>query len=206
MSLILPRLYAIVDCGSLTGSPAHFAAELVAGGAELLQYRNKDASPQDILSQTREIWRAVRSRNPDVRLIINDHAELCLATGFDGVHVGQNDLSADLARAACPQPKLVGVSTHTVLQVMRADQGAADYIAIGPVFPTTSKTDAAPVVGLEGVRHARKLTKKPLVAIGGITLENCRDVIEAGADSVAVLSALVAEPRKSVEDFLRILG
>jgi thiamine-phosphate pyrophosphorylase len=100
----------------------------------------------------------------------------------------------------------LGVSTHNPEQLAAADKTAADYLAIGPVFSTRSKANPDPVIGLEGVRRARALTHKPLVAIGGITRENCRSVIEAGADTVAVISDLIREPRKSAEEFFRILG
>jgi thiamine-phosphate pyrophosphorylase len=100
----------------------------------------------------------------------------------------------------------MGVSTHNVAQVAEADKTSADYIAIGPVFATGSKQNPDPVVGLAGVRDARGLTGKPLVAIGGITRQNCRAVVDAGADAVAVISDLIRDPGKSVEEFLRILG
>jgi thiamine-phosphate pyrophosphorylase len=137
---------------------------------------------------------------------MNDRADLCLAAGFDGVHVGQEDLSAQGVRKMIGASLWLGVSTHNTGQVQQADQTSADYLAIGPVFSTASKTNPDPVVGLEGIRKARSLTRKPLVAIGGINRANCRSVIEAGADSVAVISDLMREPRKSAEDFLRILG
>jgi len=141
-----------------------------------------------------------------IKLIMNDRADLALVAGFDGVHVGQQDLSADGARRVIGDTLLLGVSTHNPEQVREADQSPADYVAIGPVFATGSKMNPDPVVGLEGVRQARELTRKPLVAIGGITRANCTSVIEAGADSVAVISDLVREPGKSAEEFLRILG
>jgi len=141
-----------------------------------------------------------------IKLIMNDRADLALVAGFDGVHVGQQDLSADGARRVIGDTLLLGVSTHNPEQVREADQSPADYVAIGPVFATGSKMNPDPVVGLEGVRQARELTRKPLVAIGGITRANCTSVIEAGADSVAIISDLVREPGKSAEEFLRILG
>jgi thiamine-phosphate pyrophosphorylase len=131
---------------------------------------------------------------------------LCLAAEFDGVHVGQDDLSPESARKIVGTGRWVGVSTHNAEQVAQADTTSADYIAIGPVFATASKQKPDPVVGLAGVREARSLTGKPLVAIGGITRQNCRSVIEAGADTVAVISDLIRELGKSVEEFLRILG
>lgn len=140
-----------------------------------------------------------------MRLIMNDRADLCLAADFDGVHVGQDDLSPDSVRKIIGPDRWLGVSTHNPEQLLGAELTSADYLAIGPVFATSSKENPDPVVGLEGVRRARELTRKPLVAIGGITRANARSVIDAGADSVAVISDLLREPRKSAEEFLRIL-
>ncbi len=126
-----------------------------------------------------------------------------------GVHVGHLDLAPADARRVVGVGKVVGVSTHNDEQVMAADASDADYVAVGPVFATSTKADAEPVVGLEGVRRARALTRKPLVAIGGITRENARSVIEAGADAVAVIGGLLAageQPGKIAKDFLEILG
>lgn len=206
--IVLPRLYAIVDVESLGGKAdvtkelVRFTQELLAGGATLLQYRNKMGGAREMLSQARELRRVCAG----VWLIMNDRADLCLAAGCDGVHVGQEDLSPEGARAVVGDRLWVGVSTHSVEQLRIAERGPSDYVAIGPVFATSSKENPDPVIGLEGVRAARAVARKPLVAIGGITRANCRSVIEAGADSVAVISELVASPRKSVEEFLRILG
>jgi thiamine-phosphate pyrophosphorylase len=140
-----------------------------------------------------------------VRLIMNDRADLALMAEFDGVHVGQDDLSPESVRKIIGSDRWLGVSTHNPEQLAEADKTSADYLAIGPVFSTASKAKPDPIVGLEGVRRARQLTRKPLVAIGGITRQNAASVIEAGADSVAVISDLLREPRKSAEEFLRIL-
>jgi thiamine-phosphate pyrophosphorylase len=129
-----------------------------------------------------------------------------LAAGFDGVHVGQDDLSPAGVRAVIGNRRWIGVSTHNPEQLAEADKTTANYLAIGPVFLTLSKANPDPVIGLDGVRRVRALTRKPLVAIGGITRGNCRSVIEAGADAVAVISDLIREPRKSAEEFFRILG
>jgi thiamine-phosphate pyrophosphorylase len=156
-----------------------------------------------MLEQARELRRRLGN---SVELIMNDRADLAVAAGFDGVHVGQDDLSPEGARRMIGESLWLGVSTHNPEQVKETDKTSADYIAVGPVFATMSKAKPDPVIGLEGVRRARELTRKPLVAIGGINRSNCRFVIEAGADSVAVISDLVQEPRKSAEEFLRILG
>jgi thiamine-phosphate pyrophosphorylase len=139
---------------------------------------------------------------------MNDRADLCLAAGFDGLHLGQDDLLPESARriiGSGPDRRL-GVSTHNPEQLAEADKTSADYLAIGPIFATASKANPDPVVGLEGLRRARELTNKPLVAIGGITRANARSVIDAGADSVAVISDLLRDPRKSAEEFLKVLG
>jgi len=198
----LPRLYAIIDAGSLSVPVVEFACELVASGVTLIQYRNKQGSTRQMLSDARELRRICP---PAVTLIMNDRPDLALAADLQGVHLGQDDLTVDAARRVCHRPMVVGVSTHNLDQLQAADASDADYIAIGPVFPTASKNDPEPVVGLEGVRLARSATRKPLVAIGGISLENCRSVVAAGADSVAVISGLSSHPRESSAAFLRVL-
>jgi thiamine-phosphate pyrophosphorylase len=210
--LVLPRLYAILDLTCLSARDsrppvssaqvAEYAKELVAGGVTLLQYRAKSLSSREILGQARELKRIVSST---VQLIMNDRADLCLVAGFDGLHLGQDDLSPEGARKVIGEQHWIGVSTHNLGQLACADAGPADYLAIGPIFGTRSKQNPDPVVGLEGLRAARRATRKPLVAIGGITRQNCRAVVDAGADSVAVISDLVNEPRRSAEEFLRIL-
>ena len=201
---MLPRLYAIIDAAFFPDAPAllAFAGELRAAGVTFFQYRNKSGNGRQMLSQARELRRKLEG----ARLIMNDSADLCLAAGFDGVHVGQEDLSAEGARRVVGDKLWVGVSTHIPEQVQEAAAGPADYVAVGPVFATSTKANPDPVIGLEGVRVARSLTSKPLVAIGGITRENCRSVLEAGADSVAVISDLLGSPRQSAEEFLRQLG
>jgi len=198
------RLYAILDVDLFRDGEALLAAarELAAGGVTLLQYRDKSGDARQMLEQARALKCCL---GDSVQLIMNDRADLALAAGFDGVHVGQEDLSAERARRLIGPSLMLGVSTHNSEQVVEADQTSADYIAIGPVFATASKSNPDPVVGLDGVRQARALTRKRLVAIGGITRGNCRSVIDAGADAVAVISDLLPEPRKSAEEFLRIL-
>jgi thiamine-phosphate pyrophosphorylase len=204
--MILPRLYPILDAEILAArslSLAAVASELRAAGVSLLQYRDKNGSPQEVL-RAAAILREAFSGSA-CRLILNDRADLAVLAGFDGVHVGQGDLSPEDARRVVGPDAIVGVSTHTDEQARLANQSCADYIAIGPVFATGTKPDASPVVGLEGVRRAHALTTKPLVAIGGITRANARSVVEAGADSIAVISALFApneSPAQVARDFL----
>jgi thiamine-phosphate pyrophosphorylase len=207
--ITVPRLYPIVDAAffSKTEDMAAFAEELVAGGCTVLQYRNKSGNARVMLEQARELRRQsrVRAPAPPLRLIMNDRADLCLLAEFDGVHVGQDDLMPQSVRSIIGSNRWLGVSTHNPEQLAEADKTSADYLAIGPVFSTSSKEKPDPVVGLEGVCRARQLTRKPLLAIGGITRANAASVIAAGADSVAVISDLLREPRKSAEEFFRVL-
>lgn len=209
MTSPLPRLYAIVDAQVLAAREVAleaFAHELLAAGVGLLQYRDKKGSPQEIL-RAAAVLREVMAGS-GCKLIMNDRADLAVLAGFDGVHVGQQDLAPEDAQSVLGAGKLVGLSTHSDEQVRAADLSVADYVAIGPAFATGTKADTEPVVGLDGIRRARVLTRKPLVAIGGITRSNARSVIDAGADSVAVISALFS-PDESVEkvarDFLELL-
>jgi len=210
-------LYVIVDRATLDArgvGVGAFARELREAGVRLVQYRDKGHAPQAVLRAAGEI--AEVFAGVQATLVLNDRADLAALLGW-GVHVGQGDLSPADARRLLPAhssrqrasdewgTQVVGVSSHTEEQVIGAASSIADYVAVGPVFSTSTKVDAEPVVGLEGVRRARALTGKPLVAIGGITLANCRSVVDAGADSVAVISGLFV-PGRSVravaEDFL----
>jgi thiamine-phosphate pyrophosphorylase len=223
---MIARLYAIVDAGVLSGrgvSLEDVARELRAAGVSLVQYRDKVGSPQEVL-RAAAVLRTVFSEgenphdsddetvatmaHPHPLLIMNDRADLAVLAGFDGVHVGQGDLLPEDARRVVGAGRLVGVSTHSEEQVRAAGLSCADYVAIGPVYATGTKTDAEDVVGLDGVRRARALLAKPLVAIGGITRANARSVIDAGADSVAVISGLFAaeeSTEKVARDFLALL-
>ena len=212
-ALRLPKLYAIVDAANFAQEkdPAQallqFACELSASGVTLLQYRNKQGSAKEILSHGRELKRIMGERT---QLIMNDRADLCLAAGFGGVHVGQNDLSPAGARRVLGEDKIIGFSTHNLEQAVAAECDAADYIAIGPIFATRSKDKPDPLVGIAGLKEIRKHVRKPLVAIGGITRETCQEVIAAGADAVAVVGGLVDtsgenSSRTRAEDFLRRL-
>jgi thiamine-phosphate pyrophosphorylase len=205
----LPRFYPIVDAGLLERrglGVAEFAGMLRDAGVSLLQYRDKVGVPQEVLRSAAAIREAFAG--DECRMILNDRADLVVLAEWGGVHVGQGDLSPEDARRVLGADRWVGVSTHTDEQVRLAAGSCADYVAVGPVFATGTKLDAEPVIGLEGVRRARALTAKPLVAIGGITRENARSVVDAGADSVAVISALIVEGEtveKVARDFLEIL-
>jgi thiamine-phosphate pyrophosphorylase len=211
---VLPPLYPILDfsCFAAKTDPVSamlsFADQLLTAGATILQYRDKTSSGGRFLSNARELRRLTLNR---ATFIINDRVDLALACDADGIHLGQDDLSPDAARKIFDQVKddrkrIIGFSTHNLSQIKEADSMPIDYVAIGPVFSTASKINPDPVVGLEGLRAVRQSTRKPLVAIGGITRANAQQGREAGADSVAVIADLLDAPAKAVEDFLRVLG
>jgi thiamine-phosphate pyrophosphorylase len=191
---LFPVLYAVLDATpSLPPDAAlSFAEKLASAGVELIQLRAKNLSARRFHELARALVGSLASH--PVRVIVNDRADIAAMAGAHGVHLGQEDLPVAEARKICPPPLWVGVSTHNLEQLRAADLTSADYIAVGPVFPTTTKENPDPVVGLDFLRAARKITRKPLVAIGGITVPSASDVFHAGADSVAVISDLANAP------------
>jgi thiamine-phosphate pyrophosphorylase len=207
MSFSIPRFYAILDAAQIGDRPAATICEiLLAAGVRLIQYRDKPASSRELYETCCRLGEQVH-RAAGI-FIVNDRADIARAVGADGVHLGQEDLPVELARRVLEPGKWVGYSTHSLDQVREADRSSADYIAFGPIFPTQSKAKPDPAVGLDGLRQARQGTSKPLVAIGGITVENLRDVIEAGTDSVAVIADLLKAPDvgQRAKQFLQALG
>lgn len=190
MKLVFPRLYVILDAALLRSSPHMAAVALAEAGVELIQYRDKHSPSQTLLLLSQQLVAEMRPRG--VCVVVNDRADVAALAGAAGVHVGQDDLPVEEARRVCGPGPWVGVSTHTEEQVRAAASTSADYIAVGPVFETATKAYPAPVVGLELIRRARQITKKPIVAIGGITVERAGDVYAAGADAVAVASDILS--------------
>jgi len=213
MSFVFPPLYAIIDADLLKTplreiSEPPFAEMMAESGVELLQYRNKRATARQLFDVSRTLSAALSkfasgdSRSP--RFIVNDRPDVALLAGAGGVHVGQHDLGVEQARAIVGGNRWVGVSTHTIEQVESADRTSADYVAFGPIFPTATKDNPDPVVGLKLLAEARTRTRKPLVAIGGITLERAAETYRAGADSLAVARDLIAaaDPAARAKAFL----
>jgi thiamine-phosphate pyrophosphorylase len=184
--IALPRLYAVAD--QTFGDPVVLAKELFSGGAQLVQIRNKTATSQKLLAEVEE---AIRMAGSGVRIVVNDRADVAEIAGAAGVHVGQNDLAPAKAREVLGTSRIVGCSTHNLAQALEADNEPVDYIAVGPVFATTTKMNPDPVVGLDQLREICTKVRKPVVAIGGITLDTARDVIACGAASVAVIGDLL---------------
>ena len=195
MSFRLPKIYPLTDVG-LTGlTHAEQVRRLAKGGALLIQLRDKTAGPRDFLESAKAA--VIAARECRVKLIINDRADIAAAVGADGVHLGQDDLSVAAARELLGAKAIVGLSTHSLSQAEAATKLGIDYLAFGPVFSTGTKDDTAPEVGLDGLKAVRsKVGEFPLVAIGGITLERALDVLRAGANSVAVISALLRNPHE----------
>jgi thiamine-phosphate pyrophosphorylase len=192
MRLVLPRLYVILDAALLTIPETQCARELVDAGVRLLQYRNKTAPSRELLENSRQLSAELMPRG--VTLMVNDRADVAVLASASGVHVGQEDLSVEEARSIAGPDRLVGISTHNLAQLEQAARTSADYIAVGPIFSTLTKVNPDPVIGTEFLRRVRSLTDKPIVAIGGITLERAAEVVRAGADSVAVISDILRAP------------
>jgi thiamine-phosphate pyrophosphorylase len=206
MKFELPKLYPITDRRLSGLTHAEQAARLCEGGARLVQLREKHLSAREFYAEVSEALKVARSFG--ATLIVNDRADVALAAGADGVHLGQDDMPPEAARALLGEGKIVGFSTHSVEQAVAAARLPVDYIAIGPVFDTSSKERPDPVVGLEGVRRVRAAVggSVKLVAIGGIKAETAPSVLAAGADSIAVIGALLdtsdpAEITRRTRDF-----
>jgi thiamine-phosphate pyrophosphorylase len=193
LNYTLPKIYPITDTRITNLSHAEQVAKLIEGGAELIQLREKYASPIDFYEDAKEAIKTARACN--VKIIINDRVDIALALKADGVHLGQSDLPPAAARKILGKKAIIGFSTHNISQAVEALNFPVDYLAIGPVFTTKTKKDADEEVGIEGVRKVRRaIGSFPIVGIGGINSENFLEVLKAGADSVAVVSDLLSEP------------
>lgn len=206
MPFILPKIYPITDTLVSGLSHARQVELLVAGGASLVQLREKRASPREFYLAALDAMSIARKLG--VQLIINDRVDIAIAVKADGVHLGQDDLPPDRARLLLGESRIIGFSTHSLEQALAADSAPIDYVAIGPVFQTSSKERPDPVVGLGAISEIKRRRSRPLVAIGGITLQTASSVIEAGADSVAVISDLLStgDPAGRMRRFVDLLG
>lgn len=199
----LPRLYAIADASF--GDPVRLAQALFDGGVRLLQVRNKTGSARELLQQ---VERILVLAPKDARVLVNDRLDVALISGAAGVHLGQTDLPAVSARRILGPDRIVGFSTHSLEQAVAGSSQPVDYIAVGPVFATTTKENADPVVGLQGLSKICSEVRKPVVAIGGIRLENAKDILRSGAASIAVIRDLLDtnEVAKRASEWLRELS
>jgi thiamine-phosphate pyrophosphorylase len=196
--MFLPKIYPITDVRLTNLSHAEQVEKLIQGGAEIIQLREKYASPRDFYESAKKALEIARRHN--VKIIINDRVDIALILKADGVHLGQDDLPPERARRILGEKAIIGFSTHNIEQAISAAGLLVDYLAIGPVFPTKTKENPDEIVGIEAVEKVREAVGDfPLVAIGGITSENFREVLKAGADSVAMISDLLSDTNKITE-------
>ena len=205
MSLDLPKVYPITDTYLSGLSHAQQVARLIEGGASLIQLRDKHAAPREFYREAAAALRVARDHN--ARLIINDRVYIALAIKADGVHLGQTDIPAAAARRLLGTEALIGLSTHNIAQAKLAAALPVDYVAFGPIFQTSTKENPDLVAGLVALQEVGTIKGSlPLVAIGGITLANAHEVLKAGADALAVISDLVADPTKIAENMSKMLA
>ena len=201
------RLCLVTDRGLAAGrSVIDIALAAVRGGATMVQLREKDATTRAFVEQARALKAALAPLG--VPLAINDRLDVALAVDADGLHVGQDDMPVEAARRLMGPGKFIGLSITALDQVRRPDAAAADYLGVGPIYAQLTKSDAAPPLGPEGLRRLRGLTAKPVVAIGGLTPDNSAPVLAAGADGLAVVSAIVAavDPEAAAGRFVALFG
>ena len=204
MTFRLPKIYPITDINLSGLSHAEQVARLIDGGATLIQLRDKEASPKTFLKEAEAALETARRHN--VKIIINDRVDVVMALRADGVHLGQTDLPVDVARRLLKPNSIIGLSTHNLSQVCIARTLAVDYIAFGPILETPSKIDHEPVIGLGQLAQARRILGEfPLVAIGGINADKVHEVLMAGADSIALISALLSQPPKIAQNMCKLL-
>jgi thiamine-phosphate pyrophosphorylase len=205
MPLVMPRLYVILDAALVRGSVLELAEQLIDAGVRLLQYRDKTGTAAAVLQTSKALARLAEPSG--TRLVVNDRPDIAFLADAGGVHVGQDDLPVEQARDLVGRDRWVGVSTHNREQFAKAAITSADYIAIGPIFATASKANPDPVVGVELLSQLRALTDKPIVAIGGIGLDEGEALLQAGASSVAVIRdiLLAPNPRRRAAQFVERL-
>lgn len=207
MRFALPKIYPITDVGLTNLTHVEQVKRLAEGGATFIQLRDKHAAPNEFYEAAREAMNY--ARGSEIKIIINDRVDIALAARADGVHLGQNDLPPAEARRILGERAIIGYSTHNIGQAAEAAQMPLDYIAVGPIFATQSKADPDPVVGLEGLQIVRAaIGDFPLVAIGGISFETTPAILRHGADSVALIGALLkpaANITENVSHFVKHL-
>lgn len=196
----LPKIYPITDVSITKLSHLEQVKQLIHGGAKLIQLREKNNSPKEFYEAAKVVMDFVR--NTDVKIIINDRVDIALAVKADGVHLGQDDLPPVYARNILGKNAIVGFSTHSVAQAVEAVKFPINYVAIGPIFDTTTKENPDATIGIEGLKTVRQaIGNFPLVAIGGINVEKFSSIIENGADSAAIISAILKPSYQISENF-----
>lgn len=196
----LPKIYPITDASLTKLSHAEQIKKLIEGGAKFIQLREKYASPTDFFESARAALKIARKH--DVKIVINDRVDIALTLEADGIHLGQDDLPPEQAREILGEKAVIGFSTHNLEQALEAKNKPIDYIAVGPVFATPTKENPDEVIGIEGFKKIRKeIEEFPVVAIGGINYANFQEVLNAGADSVAVISGILSDAENITQNF-----
>jgi thiamine-phosphate pyrophosphorylase len=201
------RLCFIADTEALAGTDVlQLIGEAVAGGATIIQLRTKKRATREFLQIGMKAVEFLRPRK--IPLIINDRVDIALACEADGVHLGQEDMPLPFARKVLGKKKLVGITASTLPEAVTAENDGADYVGVGPIFQTSSKVDVPPVLGLDGVREIRAKIRLPILAIGGINIANAGQVMAAGANGVAVISAIASatNPRQAATELIEAIG
>jgi len=201
------RLCLVTDRGLAGGrSVVDVALAAARGGATMVQLREKEATTRAFVEEARALKAALAPFG--VPLAINDRLDVALAVDADGLHVGQDDMPVEAARRLMGPGKFIGLSITALDQVLRPDAEAADYLGVGPIYAQATKSDAAAPLGIDGLRRIRELTQKPIVAIGGLTPDNSGPALAAGADGLAVVSAIVAaaDPEAAACRFMALFG
>jgi len=203
---MIKGLYFVTDSRLTRQGILKDAKQVIEAGCRLIQYREKNKSSREMLEEAKQLASLCKSKG--ALFIVNDRLDIAQAVDADGVHLGQSDLPIDLARKILGKEKIVGTSNHSVEEAKRSEEAGADYISVGPVFYTNTKKDAGPPVGLNLLKQIRAITRLPIVGIGGVNEENLEQVLRAGADSVAIISAIVSsnDPGKSAERIVKKIG
>lgn len=199
------RYYFITDRGLSKQGNVEDVRAAIQGGVQIVQYREKSLPIRDQIQEALRLRALCRENG--VVFLVNDRVDVALAVEADGVHLGQEDMPLPLARRLLGEEKIIGITVGTIKEALEAQRDGADYLAVSPIFPTRTKEDAGQAVGLERIREIRSKADLPLVGIGGIGPRNARQVIEAGADCVCAISAVVGQEdvQTAVEELLRVL-
>lgn len=205
MKIKFPTVYPITDTAISGLSIPEQVRQMIAGGAEIIQLRDKSGSSQDFHRAAVEAVEIARAHN--VRTIVNDRVDIAMLVNADGIHLGQDDLSPAHARRLLGDRAIIGFSTHSLTQAAAAVELPIDYLAFGPIFPTSTKKDPDPVVGLELLAEVKRIAADlPLIAIGGINEANITSVLDAGADSAAMIGSVVGGPRGIASQLRHLLS
>ncbi len=199
---MIEGLYFVTDSKLTKQGILKDVKQVLEAGCKIVQYREKEKSSEEMFKEAKKIAELCKSKG--ALFIVNDRLDIALAVNADGVHLGQTDLPLVLARKILGKDKIIGTSNHSIKEAKQSDKAGVDYISIGPVFCTSTKKDAGPALGLELLKQVRAITKLSLVGIGGVNEENLEEVLETGADSVAIISAIVStkNPGKSAEKII----